>query len=59
MVFPKSTTFYIYFCIVYCRWTPAWGDTVLVLGGWLGQQLGNWTNFQVRGALKGQKPPDF
>jgi len=20
---------------------------VLVLGGWLGQQLGNWTNFQV------------
>ncbi|XP_023347970.1 sphingosine-1-phosphate phosphatase 1, partial [Eurytemora carolleeae] len=29
------------------RWTPAWGDTTLIVGAHLGQHLGNWLNFQM------------
>merc|ERR1712013_448848 len=28
------------------RWTPARGDTTVVLGSYLGSHLGNWLNFQ-------------
>lgn len=41
------------------RWTPAWGDTVLVLGGWLGQQLGNWTNYQLGLLAAASIPPPY
>ena len=30
------------------RWTPARGDTTIILGSYLGTMLGNWLNFQVR-----------
>ena len=36
------------------RWTPARGDTTVILGCYLGTQLGAWCNFQL-GILKG--PP--
>ena len=38
--------------IVYFRWTPAWGDTTVIVGSHLGQQLGNWLNFQVINTVK-------
>lgn len=41
------------------RWTPARGDTTVILGSYLGVHLGAWTNFQL-GILRGppeQDPP--
>jgi len=38
------------------RWTPARGDTVVVLGSYLGSHLGNWLNFQC-GLLGGSPGP--
>lgn len=29
------------------RWTPARGDTTIILGAYLGTQLGNWLNYRV------------
>merc|ERR1719318_624992 len=38
------------------KWTPARGDTTVVLGSYLGTQLGNWLNFQV-GIIQGVPVP--
>lgn len=41
------------------RWTPARGDTTVILGSYLGTQLGVWANFQL-GILKGPPlPPPY
>ena len=41
------------------RWTPARGDTTVILGCYLGTQLGAWCNFQL-GILKGPPlPPPY
>jgi len=38
------------------KWTPARGDTTVVLGSYLGTHLGNWLNFQV-GIIQGVPVP--
>lgn len=41
------------------RWTPARGDTTVILGSYLGTQLASWCNFQL-GILKGPPlPPPY
>jgi len=48
----------IYFYPGSDRWTPARGDTAVVLGSYLGAQLGNWLNFQcgIFGVSPGPPP---
>jgi len=38
------------------KWTPARGESTVVLGSYLGTQLGNWLNFQV-GIIQGVPVP--
>jgi len=41
------------------RWTPARGDTTVVLGSYLGSHLGNWLNFQCGFLVGSPRPPPY
>jgi len=41
------------------RWTSAWGDTTLIIGAYLGQQLGYWLNYQLGLLVAANVPPPY